>query len=367
MNLKAGLIGLPNVGKSSLFSALTKMNVEIANYPFATIEPNIATVEIHDPRILQLTKIVKPEKTVFATYSFVDIAGLIKGASTGEGLGNKFLANVRNVDCLVHIVRCFQDPKIIHVNNEINPIFDIQTINLELIFADLGTIQTIISRLAKKANNTNDKQVKFEFELAKKVEIHLKNGKSLRDLELDSTEILQIKSWQLLTIKPVLYVANLDQKSIQNPDANPYFWKLKSYLVKEKAILLPLCIALEQEISQLDEDEKHLFLKEFLLEKSSLDLLILHSFYLLDLATFFTVGKKEVRSWTFRKNTPAIECSGIIHSDFKKKFIRVEIISFDDFVQAGSEKVVKENGKMRLEGKDYLIKDGEICHFRIGN
>lgn len=367
MNLKAGLIGLPNVGKSSLFSALTKMQVEIANYPFATIEPNIATVEIRDPRLIQLAKIANPEKIVFSTYSFVDIAGLIKGASVGEGLGNKFLANVRNVDCLVHIVRCFQDPKIIHVNNKIDPIFDVETINLELIFADLSTVSTIISRLSKKVNNTNDKQAKLEFELAKKVEIHLKNEKSVRDLELDDQELKIIKNWQLLSIKPILYVANLDQISIQNPRKNPHFLNLENYLAKEKAKLIPICILLEQEISQLDEDEKQLFLSEFNLDKSSLDLLVLHSFYLLDLATFFTVGKKEVRSWTFKKNTTAVDCSGIIHTDFRKKFIRVEIIPYADFIESGSEKVAKEKGKMRLEGKDYLIKDGEICHFRIAN
>ncbi|AJC49797.1 redox-regulated ATPase YchF [Mesomycoplasma flocculare] len=367
MNLKAGLIGLPNVGKSSLFSALTKMKVEIANYPFATIEPNIATVIIRDPRIIQLAKLVNPEKVVFATYSFVDIAGLIKGASTGEGLGNKFLANVRDVDCLVHVVRCFEDSKIIHINNKIDPISDVETINLELIFADLGTIESIITRLQKKVNNTNDKKAKIETELAKKVQAHLQNGKPVRDLDLNSDELLLIKNWQLLSIKPILYVGNLDQKSLKNPRSNPYFSKLTSYLEKENASLIPICILLEQEMSQFTDEEKEMFLNEFELEFSSLDLLALYSFRLLNLATFFTVGKKEVRAWTFKKNTSALDCGGIIHSDFRKKFIRVEIISFEDFIQAGSEKNVKEKGKMRLEGKDYLIQDGEICHFRIGN
>ncbi|WP_341494914.1 redox-regulated ATPase YchF [Mesomycoplasma ovipneumoniae] len=367
MNLKAGLIGLPNVGKSSLFSALTKMNVEIANYPFATIDSNIATVEIRDPRLINLADIVKPNKIVFSTYSFVDIAGLIKGASLGEGLGNKFLENIRNVDCLVHVVRCFDDSKIIHVNNQVNPIFDIQTINLELILADLSSIESIIARLSKKINNTNDKQAKVEFELAKKAKDHLSKDKSLRDLSLDNEERQIIKNWQLLSIKPILYVANIDQKSVSDPLKNPYFSELKAYLEKENAILIPICVALEHEISQLDQEEKQLFLQEFGLEKSSLDFLVLNSFKLLDLGTFFTVGKKEVRSWIFRKNTSAVDCSGIIHSDFVKKFIRVEIISYEDFIEFKSEKALKEKGKIRLEGKEYLIKDAEICHFRISN
>ncbi|MBG0730684.1 redox-regulated ATPase YchF [Mycoplasma sp. 'Moose RK'] len=367
MNLKAGIIGLPNVGKSSLFSALTKSQIEIANYPFATIEPNIATVEIRDPRLQKLADLVQPEKVVFPTYSFVDIAGLIKGAATGEGLGNKFLANIRNVDCLVHVVRCFQDSEIIHVNNQINPVSDVETINFELILADLATIESILSKLSRRVNNVANKLVKIEFNLANRVKKHLELGKPVRNLEISDEELLILKNWQLLTTKPVLYVANLDQKSILVPEKNPYFQDLKNYLQKEKSQVIPLCIRIEQEISELNADEKQLFLDEYKLDKSSLDILALHSFHLLDLATFFTVGKKEVRAWTFKNNTNAQDCSGIIHSDFRKKFIRVEVISYEDFVECGSEKSVKEKGKMRLEGKDYLPKDGEICHFRIGN
>lgn len=367
MNLKAGIIGLPNVGKSSLFAALTNSNVEIANYPFATIEPNIATVEIRDPRLISLAELVLPEKVVFPTYSFVDIAGLIKGAAAGEGLGNKFLANIRSVDCLVHVVRCFQNSEIVHVNNEINPISDVEVVNFELILADLATIDTVIARLNRKIKNVSEKTVKIELELAQKVKKHLELGKPARSLKLNFEENLILKNWQLLSSKKVLYVANLDQESIQKPQENRYFQELSRYLEAEKSKLIPLSIAFEQEISQLEAEEKKLFLSEFGIEKSSLDLLILHSFYLLDLATFFTVGKKEVRGWVFKNNTTAQDASGIIHSDFRKKFIRVEIITYEDFVASGNEKTAKEKGKMRLEGKDYLLKDGEICHFRIAS
>lgn len=367
MALKAGIIGLPNVGKSSLFSALTNLNVEVANYPFATIEPNTAVVEIADKRLLEIAKIVNPEKIVYSTFSFVDIAGLIKGAASGEGLGNKFLANVRDVDCLVHVVRCFEDSKIIHVNQQVNPLDDVEVINYELILSDLSVVENVLKRVEKKAQNTNDKKLKLEAELAKKLQNHFQKGFAARSLDYSNEEKQILSSWQLLTIKPVLYVGNVDQNSLTNLKANPHWQQLQKIAEQEGNQAIPISVAFEQQISAFDESEKQIFLAELGLQDSSLDRLVYSTFKLLNLGSFFTAGVKEVRSWVFKMGSFAPQCSAVIHSDFEKKFIRVEVIDYQDFINYGGEKGAKDNGKLKVEGKTYVIKDGDICHFRINN
>ncbi|WP_434337213.1 redox-regulated ATPase YchF [Mesomycoplasma conjunctivae] len=366
MSLKAGIVGLPNVGKSSLFAALTNSTVEIANYPFATIEPNTAIVEIKDPRLIEISRIVKPEKVIFSTFTFVDIAGLIEGASKGEGLGNKFLNNIRDVDCIVQVVRCFEDEKIIHVNNKISPKDDIETINYELILSDLAIIDNVLKRVSRRAQNTGDKNLKIEYNLATKLEAHLKQGLPARDLDYSDEELKILSSWQLLSQKPMLYVGNVDQKSLLNLDKNSYWLELVEIAKSQNTQAIVICAALEQEIAQLDEEDKKIFLSEYNLKNSSLDSLIYSSFKLLNLSTFFTAGVKEVRSWTYKTNSLAPQCGAVIHSDFEKKFIRVEVISYKDFIELGGEKNARDQGKQKIEGKNYIVQDGDVCHFRIG-
>ncbi|CAT05159.1 GTP-binding and nucleic acid-binding protein YchF [Mesomycoplasma conjunctivae] len=366
MSLKAGIVGLPNVGKSSLFAALTNSTVEIANYPFATIEPNTAIVEIKDPRLIEISRIVKPEKIIFSTFTFVDIAGLIEGASKGEGLGNKFLNNIRDVDCIVQVVRCFEDEKIIHVNNKISPKDDIETINYELILSDLAIIDNVLKRVSRRAQNTGDKNLKIEYNLATKLEAHLKQGLPARDLDYSDEELKILSSWQLLSQKPMLYVGNVDQKSLLNLDKNSYWLELVEIAKSQNTQAIVICAALEQEIAQLDEEDKKIFLSEYNLKNSSLDSLIYSSFKLLNLSTFFTAGVKEVRSWTYKTNSLAPQCGAVIHSDFEKKFIRVEVISYKDFIELGGEKNARDQGKQKIEGKNYIVQDGDVCHFRIG-
>ncbi|UWD33983.1 redox-regulated ATPase YchF [Mesomycoplasma molare] len=366
MSLKAGIVGLPNVGKSTLFSALTKTQAESANYAFTTIEPNISIVELKDKRLEKIAEFVKPERILPATFTFVDIAGLVSGASKGEGLGNKFLSNIREVDAIIQVVRCFENKDILHVSNEINPVNDVEVINLELLLADLQVIENVIKRVEKKALNTNDKDIKAEYQVALKLKKAFENNQAAREVDLSEEELKIVKGYQLLTLKPILYVANISQEDINNLDKNKHYNSLKELVTSYNNLLLPISIHLEYEISQLDEEDKELFLKEYNLEYSGLEILTREAFSLLNLATYFTAGVKEVRAWTFKKGMFAPECAGIIHSDFEKKFIKAEVISYQDYVESQGEKNAREMGKMRLEGKTYQMNDGDICLFKFG-
>ncbi|WP_371246717.1 redox-regulated ATPase YchF [Mycoplasmopsis agassizii] len=367
MALKAGIVGLPNVGKSSLFSALTKKEAESANYAFTTIEPNVASVELIDPRMIKLTQMAQPNKTVYATFDFVDIAGLVEGASKGEGLGNKFLANIRETDAIVHVIRCFENNDILHVKGSIDSVRDAKIINLELILADLTTVENIINRVKSKALNSSDKKAKAEYALALKMQKALMDEKPLRLIEWDENELFLVKSFQLLTIKPQIYVANLNSEEINDPSQNLHYQNLEKLAAEENSQLLALSVNVEKELVLMEnESEKLEMMQMFNLEFSGLDLLVARTFKLLNLATFFTVGKIEVRAWIFKNGMLAPQCAGIIHSDFENKFIKAEVISYDDFVEAGGEAQAKEKGKLRLEGKNYLMQDGDICHFRFG-
>ncbi|UVD82002.1 redox-regulated ATPase YchF [Mycoplasma iguanae] len=366
MSLKAGIVGLPNVGKSTLFSALTRTQVESANYAFTTIEPNISIVELNDNRLHELAKIVKPERILPATFQFVDIAGLVEGASKGEGLGNKFLANIREVDAIIQVVRCFEDDDIVHVANSINPLRDLEIINLELLLSDMTIIENVLKRVTKKAQNTSDAETKIEYELALKLQKAFEQNIQARELDYSEKELKFLKSYQLLTLKPILYVANIAQNDIDNLKNNSHYKNLEKWATAKKVTLLPISIKLEHELSQLDQEDFQAFLKEYNLKYSGLDLLTQHAFKLLNLSTYFTAGILEVRAWTFTNGMLAPQCAGIIHSDFEKKFIKAEVISYLDYIQEQGEKNAKENGKMRLEGKTYIMQDGDVCHFKFG-
>ena len=364
MSLTAGIVGLPNVGKSTLFNAITKAGAEMANYPFATIDPNVGVVEVPDQRLKKLAEIFTPERTLPTTFEFTDIAGLVKGASKGEGLGNKFLANIRQVDAICHVVRCFDDENITHVAGRVDPIEDIETINLELILADIETVGKRLDRVEKLAKQ-KDKEAILEYEALLKVKEAFEKELPARSVSFTEEELKIIKGYQLLTLKPVIYVANVGEDDIGQIEENRYVQQVKEYAAKEGAEVVAICAKLEEEISQLDDEEKELFLQELGIEESGLDQLIRKSYALLGLATFFTAGEKEVRAWTFKKGMKAPECAGIIHSDFEKGFIRAETISFDELVQYQSMNAAKEAGKVRLEGKDYEVQDGDIIYFRF--
>lgn len=366
MSLKAGIVGLPNVGKSTLFSALTKKQVESANYPFTTIEPNVSVVELPDKRLKAIAEIVKPDRILPATFQFVDIAGLVAGASKGEGLGNKFLANIREVDAIVQVVRCFEDNDIVHVANEINPINDVEVINLELILADLSIIENVIKRVQKKALNTSDKIIKKEYEVALKIKEALEKNISARDIELSENELKVINSYQLLSLKPILYVANVKQNDLEDLNNQKHYQNLKKYLEDKNQQCLVISIKLEYELSALDEEDKEIFLQEYNLEYSGLEILTRKSFELLNLSTYFTAGVQEVRAWTYTQGMLAPQCAGIIHTDFEKKFIKAEVIAYEDYISAGGEKNARDQGKLRLEGKTYAMQNGDICHFKFG-
>ncbi|OYD26552.1 hypothetical protein EI74_0752 [Mycoplasma testudineum] len=367
MGLKAGIVGLPNVGKSSLFSALTKKEAESANYAFTTIEPNVANVELQDPRIEYLTKITEPNKTVFATFDFVDIAGLVEGASKGEGLGNKFLSNIRETDAIVHVIRCFEDENIMHVSGSVDPVRDAKIINLELILADASTIENVINRVKSKALHSSDKKAKIEFEIATKMQNWLAQEKMLSSLSFDESEMAIVKSYQLLTLKPQIYVANVHSLDVANPEANIHYQNLKKFTTENNSDLIALSIQLEKELSLIDDSEEANQMMEILgIQSSGLNKLVFEAFKLLNLSTFFTVGKIEVRAWIFKNGMNAAQCAGIIHSDFEKNFIKAEVISYEDYKEAGSENKAKESGKLKLEGKTYIMKDGDIVHFRVG-
>ncbi len=362
MSLKAGIVGLPNVGKSTLFNAITKKNILIANYPFATIDPNVGIVTLPDKRMEFLENLYVPEKVIPATYEFIDIAGLVKGASKGEGLGNKFLSYIREVDAIVEVVRCFDDKEIIHVEGETNPVRDASVIKTELMLADLEIIETRLSRIGKKANTTKDKEALKELDLLNRIKESLEQNKLLNKLDLAEDEINIIKSFNLLTLKPIIYMANVGEKDINTE--NIYVEELKKYAKEENNAVITVCAKIESELSELNEDDKIAFLKDLGIE-SGLNKLVKETFKLLGLATYFTVGKDEVRAWTFVVGMKAPACAGIIHSDFERGFIRAEVMSYTDLEKFGSEKAVKENGRARLEGKEYVMQDGDICHFRF--
>jgi GTP-binding protein YchF len=363
MSLTAGIVGLPNVGKSTLFNAITKNQILIANYPFATIDPNVGVVTVPDKRLQKLKKIYNPLEVIPTTFEFTDIAGLVKGASLGEGLGNKFLSHIREVDAICHVVRCFNDETIIHVESKIDPVRDIEIINLELILSDLEIVNNRIEKLAKKAA-TREKTAILEYNTLLKAKTNLEKNIPLRRITYNNEEYKIMKSFNFITLKPMIYVANISENQINNEN-DEYVNLVKKQALKDEAGVVIISAKIESELSELDEEDKMLYLKEIALEESGLDKLIKETYSLLNLQTFFTAGPKEVRAWTFKKGMTAKECAGIIHSDFERGFIRAEVISYEDILKYGSEKEVKENGKMRLEGKDYEMKDGDICHFRF--
>ena len=364
MALKAGIVGLPNVGKSTLFNAITKKNILAANYPFATIDPNIGVVTVPDSRLEVLEGMYIPDRTIPTTFEFTDIAGLVKGASTGEGLGNKFLSHIREVDAVVEVVRCFDDEDIIHVEGNIDPIRDIEVINVELILADLEIIQNRINKIGKKGEMTKDKKELLEISSLKKCEENLLHNIPLRLVSFDEDELEALKNFNLITLKPIIYVANVSEEVAVVGD-NEYTLKVKEYAKSENAGVIVMSAKIESELAELTDDDKKEFLKSIGITNSGLDKLIFATYNLLGLETFFTVGKDEVRAWTFKKGTKAPRCAGIIHTDFEKGFIKAEVMSFTDLEELKSEKNVKEKGKLRLEGKEYIMQDGDICLFRF--
>jgi len=364
MSLKAGIVGLPNVGKSTLFNAITKKNILAANYPFATIDPNVGIVTVPDTRLEFLENLYMPKSVVPTTFEFTDIAGLVKGASSGEGLGNKFLSHIREVDAIVEVVRCFDDENITHVEGKTDPIRDIEIINVELILSDLEIIESRIEKIAKKAETTKDKDAMFEVETLKKAKEALLNNTPLRRVSFDEDEVLVLKPFNFITLKPLIYAANVDEETAVTGN-NSYTELVKEYASKENAGVIVMCAKMESELAELPDEDKKVFLEEMGITNSGLDKLIFATYNLLGLATYFTAGTDEVRAWTFRKGMNAKKCAGIIHTDFEKGFIKAEVMSFTDLEELGDEKKVKEAGKLRLEGKDYIMQDGDICYFRF--
>lgn len=364
MALTAGIVGLPNVGKSTLFNAITKKHILAANYPFATIEPNVGVVTVPDKRLEFLNELYQPKSLVPTTFEFTDIAGLVKGASKGEGLGNKFLSHIREVDAIVEVVRCFEDKNIIHVENSVDPIRDIEIINIELILADLEVIENRINKAYKKATMSKDKETLKEMELLNKIKTELLKNFPIRRMNLTQEELKILKPFNFLTLKPIIYVANVSEIDLLNKD-NPNLIKVMGYAQDENAKVITMCAKIEEELSDLDETEKQLFLNDLGIAESGLDKLIKSTYQLLGLETFFTAGTDEVRAWTYKKGMKAPNCAGIIHSDFEKGFIKAEIMSYYALEKYGTEKLVRENGRMQLEGKDYIMQDGDICYFRF--
>lgn len=363
MSLKAGIVGLPNVGKSTLFNAITKQNILAANYPFATIDPNVGVVNVPDNRMNILNDMYMPERLILASYEFTDIAGLVKGASTGEGLGNKFLSHIREVDAIVEVVRCFDDANIIHVEGGCDPIRDVEIIDLELAISDLEIVTNRLDKVYKKAMTTKDADSLVEVSALTKAKNALEKSIPLRQIDFTDEEKLKIKSFQFLTMKPIIYLANIEEGDLGKPD-NHYVTSLKEYIGNDSKVI-KICAKVESELSELSIEDKNEMLEMFGIETSGLDELINVTYEILGLKTYFTVGSDEVRAWTFKDGMNARECAGIIHTDFEKGFIKAEVMSYNDLIACGNELKVKEAGKLRIEGKDYLMQDGDICHFRF--